>query len=400
MNINWRVRLSRIGAGAEKLLEIFPHLDPEKPWPERLVGLVAVGAKLANFTTNGYLQALLVDNGYKRVQMESEVRIFLHKLLRDSSVDRDTVKVGTEDMDMYFPDGREGMSDPLLITVKDQGYSGEPEVYTLGDYDPMALFGRLVWERGDSLMLTAKNQRWSTHYSLKPMNAPGAFVGDPSPEKLAQRLCESGDKATRSMLLVGPTGSGKSTLARLVSRNIAGDERTLKVSSDALKMCEPDALIDMLKSIQPNVLLLDDVPFDEEFATTKLLALYEALYGQTKVIITTYMDDDIKDGAEDGSLYWPGMRPGRIDEVFYIKRPSPDHRRQILSHYLKDDLSEKKMGKIVESTELLTGAYLAEVAYRINTYGAKSWKEEVAAVRRTAPLDADAAPKLKPKKKT
>jgi len=90
-----------------------------------------------------------------------------------------------------------------------------------------------------------------------------------------------------------------------------------------------------------------------------------------------------------GDWHFDGMRPGRIDEIFTFYLPDEEDREAILRHYF-DRFGMKApkratIRKIVEATDGLSGAYLGEVARRIDVHGLAEWEEEILNVMRTAP---------------
>jgi len=235
---------------------------------------------------------------------------------------------------------------------------------------------------------------------LVPMKPPGVYIGEPGVDWFIERLKRHGDE-TRSMLLVGPTGVGKSTLGRLIAGNLHGKGRVLKISSQALKLCTAPDVIDLVLTLRPDVLLLDDVSMiddrrHEHSGDHQMLELLEALHGKAKLLIATLMNEPGRrrdeDHDRDGANYFSGCRPGRIDEVVIVKKPSPRVREQILLHYLGGEEAGAAIGvtkgilaNVVKRCEGLTGAYLGEVAHRLKVHGVKNYKSEIQSVRAAAP---------------
>ncbi len=240
---------------------------------------------------------------------------------------------------------------------------------------------------------------------LIPMKPPGIYIGEPGVEWFVERLKRHGDE-TRSMLLVGPTGVGKSTLGRLIARDLLGGGRVLKISSQALKSCTAPDVVDLVTTLKPDVLLLDDVSSIDDnrrhhlIDNNQMLELLEALHGKAKLLVATLMSEPDQprhhhhDHGEhvSGGNYFSGMRPGRIDEVVLVKKPSPRVREEILKHYLGGDDAMKALGvtrgilsDVVKRCDGLTGAYLGEVAHRFKVHGIKNYKSEIQSVLAAAP---------------
>lgn len=348
-----------------------------------LGSLVVVGTVTETLMPRWYPDIALRQYGFEKV--DSGASRFFGDVLRNSDLTpkSHTVGDGGQTIDLWTPAGEK---EAKLATLSSGRWGGDDSIFVKVGYDPAPLFRTLVWAKGDSLMVSAQ-MRGATglRYNVRAMSPPGQYVGTPEPKAVARRLLKARSE-TRSLLLAGPTGSGKSTMARVIAREVAGDQaKTLKIAGSVLKLCPFEVALDLATYLQPTVLLLDDVPISSKVQMDDLLALFEALHGRTKLIISTYMDDERPDEDDgDGTDYWPGMRPGRIDEVERTKRPSLENRKAILLEYL--DGFEAPVDEIAEACAGLTGAYLKEVAYRITRYGLDGWEAEVKAVRRTAPF--------------
>ncbi len=242
---------------------------------------------------------------------------------------------------------------------------------------------------------------------LATMKPPGVYIGEPGTDWFVERLRRHGNE-TRSMLLVGATGAGKSTLGRLIARQLHDNGRVLKISSRALKQLNSLDVVDLVVILRPDVLLLDDVSrIDDqhrrEGTDDQMLELFEALHGKARLVIATLMNHRYsnrdenrprQDGDDPGENYYGGCRPGRIDEVVFVKRPSPRVCRQILLHYLGGEkaaealgIKETLLGDIVERCRGLAGAYLGEVAHRLKVHGIENYKSEIKSVVAAAPKE-------------
>lgn len=356
---------------------------------ERGLGLLVAAGTVAEVMMPRWWPDLTLRRyGYEK--LESGASKFFGEQIRNSGYALRTIQTGDAgaSIELWTPPGE---PEPVVATISTGRFGADDNLFVKVGWDPVPMFRNLVWRQGDALMVSAQNRGLQgLRYSVRRMTNPGQYVGSPDPRVVADRLSKA-QSETRSLLLVGPTGSGKSTMARLIAQELAGEgARTLKIAGSVLKLCPFEVTLDLATYLQPTVLLLDDVPLASKVQMDDLLALFEALHGRTKLIISTYMDDDRPDDQADGDGvdYWPGMRPGRIDEVERLRRPSLDDRRLILSEYLASFGAQGSVPveAIAEACDGLTGAYLKEVAYRVARYGVVHWEREVKAVRRTAPF--------------
>jgi SpoVK/Ycf46/Vps4 family AAA+-type ATPase len=220
------------------------------------------------------------------------------------------------------------------------------------------------------------------------------YIGDPGLDWYVDRIQRYGSDH-RTILLLGPTGIGKSTLGRRIARGLNIDGRVLKIASANLGFSAVVDVIDIVKRLRPTVLMIDDVALNERNfgmveASPHDLALFEELHDHVPLTIVTKMDDREKEENP-----FAGMRPGRIDEFFRLPFPSPRVREQILLHYLgyasRDvaldglDITRTTWEDILERTDKMAGAFLAEVARRFAVHGFDTYKREISSVQAQIP---------------
>lgn len=362
---------------------------------EKGIAVVGViGEVLGHFKTDRSPASQLEDMGYVRPLVSGSISEFFCERLRSSDLARREIET-----DEYGE----------ILKILLWSLHGEDEVtavYSRDHYDSgpyvkdgyvehlTRALGEVVWKDASSLMLVvdansdsdlAPPQRRgrtpsfsSNHYRLLPLGEPGAYMGSPSEDWLVSRL-ENGKSGCRTALLYGPAGVGKSTLARRIARRVAGDNgKTLTISSAVLSRVLISDIMDIVKYLRPDVLILDDFSQVEGHASNDALALLEMLHSVSRLVMLTWMtpSDDVK----PKSLGAIGMRPGRIDEVVRLRVPSKDETKVILLHYFDEaglKVSESAFNRIVKVCSGLSGAYLKEVAHRLSTHGVDGWEVEV-----------------------
>lgn len=235
------------------------------------------------------------------------------------------------------------------------------------------------WRASQQLRLYALDEDM-LEIQLVPLPLLDELAGPTVLEELALRV---GEARGSTVLVRGPSGAGKTTVARrLAARAMGPSARMLQIPSEILGVLEASQLREVVSILQPDVLVIDDIVFGED--EPDLLTRLEAVRtDRTFVVITQMTAPGEVDGVpEPGSLYRPGMRPGRIDEIVTVRAPDDEGRRAILAHYL----GIEPPSLAVTATAGLTGAYLKELARRIRARGTSHLEEEIAALLAQAPV--------------
>jgi DNA polymerase III delta prime subunit len=198
-----------------------------------------------------------------------------------------------------------------------------------------------------------------------------------SPPRLGWNHCHQ-----RATLIRGQTGVGKSTLARALAADLGGDvPRILQIPAASLSSLDLHELAELVRLCRPTVLIVDDIAFDHE-EQAFLLALFERVREAGTVVLLTHMVEPsaVSPSPAPGSLYIPGMRPGRIDEIITLFPPDSTERRAILAAAMAEDPPDH----VVTRSAGLTAAYLLELGVRLK--GGCDPDIEIPSILATAPL--------------
>jgi hypothetical protein len=284
-----------------------------------------------------------------------------------------------EDWNLVFFD------DASTVLLYNEDYDSQyVEAYVRDPEVQRKVLADIVWSQGKDLALTASNRpsgrgkrTTPVSRSIIPLPPCPEYVGEPPTDYYVDRVKrhhEEDPNGTRGLLIVGPSGVGKGVLARQIARGVSPGGRVLQISSAMIGVIEIPNIVLIAELLVPSVLLLDDLELDGR-ASGEILALFEALRGKVRLVIGTVMSDD-------PDFHCEGIRPGRVDEIFYLHLPAEMIRRNLLVCNLGVVAEHAPVDDIVAATDGLSGAFIVEVALRVRRFGVESWREEVASVRR------------------
>jgi len=129
---------------------------------------------------------------------------------------------------------------------------------------------------------------------------------------------------SRSVMLYGPPGTGKSTLARTIIDRL--QMRSFRIRVEDISNLENGTLFESIEIFQPDAIILDD--FDRSSGQAQLLETLEFFQRHVKLVVATVNDRNSLDEAI--------LRPGRFDELIFIKQMDPDVVKAVLGKDLED----------------------------------------------------------------
>jgi hypothetical protein len=378
---------------AKEILEALKEARDGGSVSKALAGLSIFGTALNTLFPGDSPWQILRQRGLRNT--DYSIGGFLCELLLRSELPMTVLPVGLTSQIILWE--TESGGHPGVAAVYHSGEYGEGPYIQNGDEEGfIELLQDIVWTNGSDLMIStvSSGNRWfwrgAGKFRLNRMPEPGPYISTKQPQDYVDRIFKYGN-VPRTVLLRGPTGIGKSVLARHIARQSGkGSTRTLKIAANTLKACRFDEVLAFVRFLQPSVLLLDDLQLDDKKHTEDFLTMLEALRAPDCLVIATMMaPTDRTKKPQMGDWHFEGMRPGRIDETFTFYLPDAKDRDLVLRHYYKlfgvADPKPQTQKAIVRATRNLSGAYLAEVARRLQVHGVESWREEIQNVCLTAP---------------
>lgn len=108
---------------------------------------------------------------------------------------------------------------------------------------------------------------------------------------------------SRAMLIYGPPGTGKTSLVRNMCSIL--EMRSLRIRVEDMTMISNDAMINIVESFAPDVVVIDDM--DRSVSPIQMLEMLDYLHRSVKCIFATVNDISSMTSAL--------LRPGRFDEL-------------------------------------------------------------------------------------
>ena len=155
----------------------------------------------------------------------------------------------------------------------------------------------------------------------------------------------------RTVLMFGPPGTGKTEKAVRAAGN--GRAVVIPGTSFTRHRCSGRDAAEVAALCRATVLVVDDMPAS---MTVGMLEEFEVLSRRGVSVVVTVMTDGHRP-------HLPGLRPGRVDEMFEFGVPDAAGREEMLRYFAPGiDWAEASRHELAEG---MTPAYLRELARRV-----------------------------------
>lgn len=232
-----------------------------------------------------------------------------------------------------------------------------------------------LWRSGNRQRMTSGEHDETERF--EPLEQPGHYVGNPSPAELGNALLR--DRPYTAML-IGPSGCGKTTYVLRALDTLPPDTRAMFVMGSNFN----EKTVQSVARYRPDVLIIDDLEMNN--LRWGSMGHVEAARRYCRAVLLTFMTDrPAEEYLQDGGMYWPGMRPGRIDRIILLTRPDAEQRAAILRDYMPATPPEI-LAEMAEATGGMTGAYLKALADEIKWRGIEARHEIIQLLRYQMPV--------------
>lgn len=257
-------------------------------------------------------------------------------------------------------------------------------VYSKG-FDFEELVAR-IWAHFEGHIQIETSAKWDgppSYDGFKPVSHP--LYGSDK-EKMDEVLTEHQtfklNRIPRCYMFHGPPGTGKTSFGLELAERVGG--QILRISGEAVLRYNLSEIIGVLKILQPDFLVLDDI--DKGSVTVaRLLAFTSELKAHgISSILTANTITSFDTGV---------FRPGRVDTWVEFTVPDEISRRAILEAYLATKsltVSADELALLVTTSEGLTQDYIREIADLVEYVGVPKTLKKIAIMCKILKVKAEA----------
>ena len=191
--------------------------------------------------------------------------------------------------------------------------------------------------------------------------------------KNAELMYQRGLAPNRNILLVSPPGMAKTTIFKAVSNQVSGLVTRIWCTGKSIQnSSDVSDLFKCARELSPCILFVEDMDLfgkdrnnlgTDGYILNEFLNCLDGLHDNPGIVVMASTNDH--DSMDKALTH----RPGRFDVKLKMPFPSPSERSHILMRQLAklgincvESCEKSDWDDVVELTEGLTGAYLAEIA--------------------------------------
>lgn len=236
----------------------------------------------------------------------------------------------------------------------------------------MAVLGRVVMEDvGPRYKVTRQieltGRRGNGVFRVLPMT-PEKIYPSKMGDELITRLRPFLKKGVnRSVFLCGAPGTGKTCMTEYLSENLG--HTCLTFESSELFQLNVTQMRFILTMLKPDTLIVNDIDRSMGQASAQILSILEML---SKYVVLTVVT------ANTAKLAPAALRPGRFDEVIYVKTLGEDTIRTMLEGFPE---------AVYKQVHNWPAAFINELVVRANTLGTKHLTYEIAELQSRVDLN-------------
>lgn len=177
-------------------------------------------------------------------------------------------------------------------------------------------------------------------------------------KKLAS-LIEKNDPTldSRGLIFIGPPGCGKTLSGKLLSKMASTFIWvTAKDFSDMGTSYAMTTAFDLARDLRPSILFMEDIDSYIEYGMIDLLKTEldgMKLNNGVFTILTSNFPENLPEAIID--------RPGRFHDIIHFTLPSKDIRKEMMLHFLKEEIDVQTLDVVLKQTEGFSGAHIREI---------------------------------------
>lgn len=162
---------------------------------------------------------------------------------------------------------------------------------------------------------------------------------------------------SRGLIFIGPPGCGKTLTGKLLSKTASTFIWvTAKDFSSMGTSYAMTTAFDLARDLRPSILFMEDIDSYIEYGMIDLLKTEldgMKLNNGVFTILTSNFPESLPEAIID--------RPGRFHDIIYFTLPSKDIRKEMLLHFLKEEVDAQTLETVLKQTEGFSGAHIREI---------------------------------------